>query len=118
MKQKSHPNPGACYVLEEVKKLLLERGTKYGPASEHFHRTCCLLEIIFPTEKLKIMLNRAEEGALAFKRSDWALIMICDKLARLSNPKTLESNDHTDTMDDIIGYAALMRDLYEEELGP
>lgn len=110
-----HPNPGACHVLDEIKDVLMERGSQYGPATEHFHRTCCLLDVMFPPEKLKNMLTRSEDGCLAFKRSDWALIMICDKLARYANPKSYGSDAHIDTIDDIIGYAALMRDLYETE---
>lgn len=112
---KFHPNPGAASILDEVKELLEERGNKYGPAREHFFRTCCLLQVVFSEEHLTRMRDRADEGAFPFTPFDWALIMICDKLARLSNPRQIDSDGHGDTLDDIIGYAALARDIYAED---
>ena len=112
---KFHPNPGAAGCLDQIKELLQERGEKYGPAREHFFRTCCLLQVIFSEDHFKRMADRAQEGAFPITPFDWALIMICDKLARLSNPRQMESDDHGDTLDDIIGYAALARDIYAED---
>lgn len=109
-----HPNPGACFVLDNIKDILLERGSQYGPATEHFSRTCRILDVVFPPEKLRSMLKHSDNGGLSFSTEDWALIMICDKLARLSNPKTINQDVHGDTIDDIIGYAALLRDLYDK----
>ena len=113
--QDLHPNPAAADILDEVKELLRQRGNKYGPAREHFFRTCSLLQVVFSEEHFKRMADRAEEGAFPITPFDWALIMICDKLARLSNPRQMESDDHGDTLDDIIGYTALARDIYAED---
>ena len=113
--QYQHPNPAAADILDEVKELLQQRGNKYGPAREHFFRTCSLLQVVFSEEHFKRMADRAEEGAFPITPFDWALIMICDKLARLSNPRQMRSDDHGDTLDDIIGYAALARDIYAED---
>ena len=109
-----HPNPSAADFLDEVKELLRERGHKYGPAREHFSRTCSLLQVVFSEEHFKRMADRAVEGAFPITPFDWAIIMVCDKLARLSNPHQMNSSDHADTLEDIIGYTALARDLYEE----
>lgn len=110
-----HPNPSAADFLDEVKELLRERGNKYGPAREHFCRTCSLLQVVFSEEHFRRMADRAQEGAFPITPFDWAIIMVCDKLARLSNPRQMNSADHSDTLEDIIGYTALARDLYAED---
>lgn len=109
-----HPNPSAADFLDEVKELLRERGNKYGPAQEHFQRTCSLLQIVFSEEHFKRMADRAVEGSFPITPFEWALIMVCDKLARLSNPRQMGSDDHADTLEDIIGYAALARAIYAD----
>jgi cytochrome c-type biogenesis protein CcmH/NrfG len=67
-----------------------DRHTKYGPPREHFGRTASLVNAAFGT---------------TFSASDWALVMVLDKVARLRGPMPT-----TDGGIDIAGYAS----CYEE----
>lgn len=78
--------------------LTRERGAVYGHPREHFKRTCLLLAIVFGDKPMCDLTPK-----------DWAVVMMCDKLARLAN--TL---DHRDSVDDIGGYAECWRVLDDE----
>ena len=67
-----------------------DRHTKYGPPVEHFSRTAALVNGAFGTN---------------FTASDWALVMVLDKVARLRGPTPT-----TDGGIDIAGYGG----CYEE----
>lgn len=111
----NHINHNACLHLEIVRDILQERGQIYGPAQEHFARTCGLLSVVFHVQKLEKMLERAKAGLCPFEHSDWALIMILEKIGRYSNPRSNHDGSHTDTIQDITGYSAIMSDLYQRE---
>ena len=66
-----------------------ERGHDYGPPAEHFARTVAILAIVF-----------GDTPVYALSPQDWALVMVCDKLARFANTRA-----HRDSMQDIAGYA-------------
>lgn len=69
------------------------RGKQYGHPSEHFARTVALLKVVFGDRPVSSLRPR-----------DWAVVMVCDKLARLS-----QTLDHDDSMADIGGYAECWR---------
>ena len=62
------------------------RRGKYGPPAAHFSRTAAMVNAAFGT---------------SFTASDWALIMILDKIARQRGPGPMSDNAV-----DIAGYAA------------
>lgn len=81
-------------VAEQTLRAALEavrdRHGKYGPPNEHFGRTAALVNAAFGT---------------TFTASDWALVMVLDKVARLRGPTPT-----TDGGVDIAGYGG----CYEE----
>ena len=77
-------------TLQAALDAVRDRHTKYGPPSEHFGRTAALVNAAFGT---------------TFTASDWALVMVLDKVARLRGPTPT-----TDGGVDIAGYGG----CYEE----
>lgn len=77
-------------TLMAAVRAVADRHTKYGPPTEHFAKTAALVNAAFGT---------------SFTASDWALVMVLDKVARLRGPTPT-----TDGGVDIAGYAA----CYEE----
>jgi len=77
-------------TLQGAIEAVRDRHTKYGPPREHFGRTASLVNAAFGT---------------TFSASDWALVMVLDKVARLRGPTPT-----TDGGIDIAGYAS----CYEE----
>ena len=103
-----HPNLDACKVLDRLADILYSRGSVYGPASEHFERTSRILSVVLPP------------GA-AIGAREWAVVMICDKLARLGNPHCPPEDKwsrHLDTIEDVAGYAALLAGMIRREQQP
>lgn len=84
------PKTVAQETLDEAMRAVIDRHAKYGPPSEHFARTAALVNAAFGT---------------SFTSSDWALVMVLDKVARLRGPTPT-----TDGGVDICGYGA----CYEE----
>ena len=81
-------------LLETAKKTIVARRGTYGPPRQHFARTVAAVTAIF-SGKLKEPLTE----------SDWAMIMILDKLAR--HQGTAKS---ADTPVDLAGYAACLHE--------
>jgi len=77
-------------TLQGAIEAVRDRHTKYGPPVEHFGRTASLVNAAFGT---------------TFSASDWALVMVLDKVARLRGPTPT-----TDGGIDIAGYGS----CYEE----
>jgi hypothetical protein len=77
-------------TLQGAIEAVRDRHTKYGPPVEHFTRTAALVNAAFGTN---------------FTASDWALVMVLDKVARLRGPTPT-----TDGGIDIAGYGS----CYEE----
>ena len=77
-------------TLQGAIEAVRDRHTKYGPPVEHFSRTAALVNGAFGTN---------------FTASDWALVMVLDKVARLRGPTPT-----TDGGIDIAGYGG----CYEE----
>ena len=77
-------------TLQGAIEAVRDRHTKYGPPVEHFSRTAALVNAAFGTN---------------FTASDWALVMVLDKVARLRGPTPT-----TDGGIDIAGYGS----CYEE----
>jgi hypothetical protein len=77
-------------TLHRAIEAVRDRHTKYGPPTQHFGRTASLVNAAFGTN---------------FSASDWALVMVLDKVARLRGPTPT-----TDGGIDIAGYAS----CYEE----
>jgi len=98
-----HPNAEAVELLEDLKTVLHERGSLYGPACEHFARTAGLVRIYLGSRL-----------GSSFEAEDWAVLMILDKIARFSNPRTLPFM-HVDTTTDIAGYASLLAGLISRQ---
>lgn len=99
--QKTHTDPvyqmaslaepaGASTVaretLEQAIAAVDDRHLRYGPPAEHFSRTAALVNAAFGT---------------SFTASDWALVMVLDKVARQRGPAATD-----DAAIDIAGYAA------------
>ena len=84
-------------LLEEATKVTKQRRKSYGPPAEHFMRTVSAINSVF-RHKL----------VAPFTTSDWAQIMILDKLARHQG-----SNKNPDTPIDIAGYAACLAECEE-----
>lgn len=78
-------------LLREVIGVIQQRRENYGPPREHFRRTVALINALF-AHKLKE----------PFTESEWAQIMICDKLSRH------QEKPIWDTPVDIAGYSATM----------
>jgi len=77
-------------TLQAALEAVRDRHTKYGPPNEHFSRTAALVNAAFGT---------------SFTATDWALVMVLDKVARLRGPTPT-----TDGGVDIAGYGG----CYEE----
>ena len=84
------PATVAEQTLQGAIEAVRDRHTKYGPPVEHFSRTAALVNGAFGTN---------------FTASDWALVMVLDKVARLRGPTPT-----TDGGIDIAGYGG----CYEE----
>ena len=87
---KQQPATVAEQTLQGAIEAVRDRHTKYGPPVEHFSRTAALVNGAFGTN---------------FTASDWALVMVLDKVARLRGPTPT-----TDGGIDIAGYGG----CYEE----
>ena len=84
-------------LLQDSIKVVRERRSNYGNPAEHFTRTVNAINAIF-ADKLKE----------PFTPSDWAQVMLLDKLARHNG--TAKS---TDTPIDLAGYAACLAECEE-----
>ena len=82
----------AVQLLEQARAAVIDRHGKYGPPVEHFSRTIG-------------MVNAAFAGILTrpLTPSDWALIMLLDKVAR-----HMGTSRTADTPIDLAGYAACL----------
>ena len=78
--------PEAVRMLLESIAAVRDRHGKYGPPTEHFARTAALVNAAFGT---------------TFSASDWALVMILDKVSRQLGPASTDDGGI-----DIAGYAA------------
>ena len=76
----------AVAMLRQTIAAVRDRHGKYGPPTEHFARTAALVNAAFGT---------------TFTASDWALVMILDKVSR-----QLGTQSTDDGGIDIAGYAA------------
>lgn len=84
-------SPAERLLLESAGAVRQRRGD-YGPPGEHFERTAAMLNAAFPG-----LFSRPVEAR------DWALMMICDKIARLQGASATK-----DSVVDIAGYAACL----------
>ena len=84
--------PVAVRLLETAKAAVLDRHRVYGPPQEHFARTVGMVNSLFAS-----VLKRP------LTTSDWARIMLLDKLARDLGPRP-----HPDNAVDLAGYAACL----------
>lgn len=84
--------PVAVRLLETAKAAVLDRHRVYGPPQEHFARTVGMVNSLFAS-----VLKRP------LTTSDWARIMLLDKLARDLGPRP-----HPDNVVDLAGYAACL----------
>lgn len=87
----------AARLLEKAAEVIEQRRKTYGPPAEHFARTAAAVSAIF-SSKLKS----------PFSSSDWAMVMIIDKLARHQGDEPSE-----DTPVDLAGYAACLAECEE-----
>lgn len=84
--------PVAVQLLDTARAAVLDRHRVYGPPQEHFARTVGMVNSLFAS-----VLKRP------LTTSDWARIMLLDKLARDLGPRP-----HPDNAVDIAGYAACL----------
>jgi hypothetical protein len=84
--------PVAVQLLDTARAAVLDRHRVYGPPQEHFQRTVGMVNSLFAS-----VLKRP------LTTSDWARIMLLDKLARDLGPKP-----HPDNAVDLAGYAACL----------
>jgi len=84
--------PVAVQLLDAAKAAVLDRHRVYGPPQEHFQRTVGMVNSLFAS-----VLRRP------LTTSDWARIMLLDKLARDLGPRP-----HPDNAVDLAGYAACL----------
>ena len=84
--------PVAVSLLEQATAAVRDRHAVYGPPQEHFARTVGMVNSLFAS-----VLKRP------FTTSDWARIMLLDKLARDLGPRP-----HPDNAVDLAGYAACL----------
>ncbi len=82
--------------MDEVAKILAERGTQYGPFDRHAAVTQQLKRVIFGHGEMGVLRDDQRE----------ALEMIAHKIGRIVNGNP----DHVDSWDDIAGYARLVAD--------
>lgn len=76
------------------------RGEDYGHPRDHFSRTLSLARIVLG--------DQTTLGEL--RDEDWAVLMVCDKLARWS-----ETKEHRDSIADVAGYAECYLMCVEDE---
>jgi hypothetical protein len=84
--------PIAVQLLDTARSAVLDRHRVYGPPQEHFARTVGMVNSLFAS-----VLRRP------LTTSDWARIMLLDKLARDLGPRP-----HPDNAVDLAGYAACL----------
>ena len=84
--------PVAVQLLDTAREAVLDRHRVYGPPQEHFARTVGMVNSLFAS-----VLRRP------LTTSDWARIMLLDKLARDLGPRP-----HPDNAVDLAGYAACL----------
>lgn len=84
--------PAAVRLLDTARAAVIDRHAVYGPPQEHFSRTVGMVNALFAG-----VLRRP------LTTSDWARIMLLDKLARDLGPKP-----HADNAVDLAGYAACL----------
>ena len=84
--------PVAVRLLEQATAAVKDRHAVYGPPTAHFARTVGMVNSLF-----RDVLRRP------LTTSDWARIMLLDKLARDLGPKP-----HADNAVDLAGYAACL----------
>ena len=84
--------PVAVQLLDTARAAVLDRHRVYGPPQEHFARTVGMVNSLFAS-----VLKRP------LTTSDWARIMLLDKLARDLGPRP-----HPDNAVDLAGYAACL----------
>ena len=84
--------PVAVQLLDTAKAAVLDRHRVYGPPQEHFARTVGMVNSLFAS-----VLKRP------LTTSDWARIMLLDKLSRDLGPRP-----HPDNAVDLAGYAACL----------
>jgi len=84
--------PVAVELLDTARAAVLDRHRVYGPPQEHFARTVGMVNSLFAS-----VLKRP------LTTSDWARIMLLDKLARDLGPRP-----HPDNAVDLAGYAACL----------
>jgi len=84
--------PVAVQLLDTARAAVLDRHRVYGPPQEHFARTVGMVNSLFAS-----VLRRP------LTTSDWARIMLLDKLARDLGPRP-----HPDNAVDLAGYAACL----------
>ena len=82
----------AVALLDTARAAVMDRHAVYGPPKEHFSRTVGMVNALF-----SFVLKRP------LTVSDWARIMLLDKLARDLGPKP-----HPDNAVDLAGYAACL----------
>lgn len=84
--------PIAVQLLDTARAAVIDRHRVYGPPQEHFQRTVGMVNSLFAS-----VLRRP------LTTSDWARIMLLDKLARDLGPRP-----HPDNAVDLAGYAACL----------
>jgi hypothetical protein len=84
--------PVAVQLLDQAREAVLDRHRVYGPPQEHFARTVGMVNSLFAS-----VLRRP------LTTSDWARIMLLDKLARDLGPRP-----HPDNAVDLAGYSACL----------
>lgn len=85
-------------LLEEVARIVRERGDSYGRPGDHFGRTVGAINALF-----------AHKISQPFTAADWAMFMVIDKIAREQHaPKR-------DNACDMAGYAACLGEIRAEE---
>lgn len=84
-------NESKLEVLETAMKAVRERGDYYGPPAEHFARTIGAINALL-----------GHKFSQQLEPADWAVMMMCDKLARHQHRPKI------DNLVDVAGYAGCM----------
>lgn len=82
--------------MDKTSEILKERGNKYGDFTDHARITQALKTAMRASRNWERLSDDKKEG----------LEMICHKIGRLLNGDP----EYSDNLDDLIGYAVLMRD--------
>jgi hypothetical protein len=82
----------AVQLLDKARAAVIDRHRVYGPSQEHFARTIGMVNSLFAA-----VLRRK------LTTSDWARMMLLDKLARDLGPRP-----HPDNAVDLAGYSACL----------